>query len=268
MKKEQLEKTYLEKTRTSAKLAESARKYMPGGDTHGHFFNPPYHIVIDHGEGCNLHDVDGNRYVDCVNAYFVLMHGHCFPPVLEALEGQARRGTSFGMPVREQIEFAKHLCDRVPSLDLVRFVASGSEATNMTIRAARAFTGKRKIMKVDGGYHGTHNIGEVNAFGAPGREKGHLMPAIGTAGSEINDVILFEWNDFENLEFTINRYGEEVAALIIEPMIVAGGMVLPAPGFLEKVRQLTEEKGILLIFDEVVTLPFSYGGLQEHYGVI
>lgn len=254
MKKEQLEKTYLEKTRTSAKLAESARKYMPGGDTHGHFFNPPYHIVIDHGEGCNLHDVDGNRYVDCVNAYFVLMHGHCFPPVLEALEGQARRGTSFGMPVREQIEFAKHLCDRVPSLDLVRFVASGSEATNMTIRAARAFTGKRKIMKVDGGYHGTHNIGEVNAFGAPGREKGHLMPAIGTAGSEINDVILFEWNDFENLEFTINRYGEEVAALIIEPMIVAGGMVLPAPGFLEKVRQLTEEKGILLIFDEVVTL--------------
>ena len=96
--------------------------------------------------------MDGNRYIDCVNAYFVLIHGHCYPPIVEALEEQIKRGTGFGMPTEPQILYAQHLCERIPSLKELRFVSSGSEATSMAIRAARAFTGKRKIMKVDGGY--------------------------------------------------------------------------------------------------------------------
>lgn len=264
----QLEEKYLRKTPTSARLAEQACRFMPGGDTHGHFFNPPYHTVIRGGEGCHLLDVDGNRYIDCVNAYFVLIHGHCFPPILSALERQIRRGTSFGMPTEDQIAYAQHLCERVPSLDLVRFVASGSEATNMTIRAARAFTGRRKIMKVDGGYHGTHNIGELNSFGVSERGRYEAMPAIGTRGSEIEDVILFPWNNEEALRRIILENAGEIAALIIEPILVVGGVIAPEPGFLKTVRTLTSENGIVLVFDEVVTLPFSYGGMQAYYGVI
>jgi glutamate-1-semialdehyde 2,1-aminomutase len=267
MKVDRLEEEYLKKTLTSAKLAERACHYMPGGDTHGHFYNPPYHTTIDRGEGCYLYDVDGNRYIDCVNAYFVLIHGHCFSPIVNALERQIKRGTSFGMPTEDQIEYAQHLCERIPSLDEVRFVASGSEATNMAIRAARAFTGKRKIMKVDGGYHGTHNIGELNSFGASERGSCKPMPAIGAHGSEINDIVLFPWNDKEALQRIISENVGDVAGLIIEPIVVVGGIITPEPGFLKAVRELTREKGIVLIFDEVVTLPFSYGGMQEYYGV-
>ncbi len=268
MNGEQLLEKYLEKTKTSAKLAQEARRVMPGGDTHGHFYNPPYHITIDHGNGCYLYDVDGNAYIDCVNAYFVLIHGHCFPPIVESLAEQIKRGTGFGMPTEPQILFAQHLCERVPSLEEVRFVSSGSEATAMAIRAARAFTGKRKIMKVDGGYHGTHNIGELNSFGgALGRGELKPMPEIGTNGSEINDVILFPFNEPERLKEIVLKYSEDIAALIIEPMIIPSGAIPPEPGYLETVRDMTEELGIVLIFDEVVTLPFYYGGLQEYYGI-
>lgn len=268
MNSKQLLIKYLGKTQASAKLAEEARNYMPGGDTHGHFYNPPYHITIERGEGCYLFDVDGNKYIDCVNAYFVLIHGHCYSPIVKALEEQVKRGTGFGMPTKPQIQFAQHLSERVPSLEELRFVSSGSEATSMAIRAARAFTGKQKIMKVDGGYHGTHNIGELNSFGGS-LSRGELkpMPEIGTNGSEINDVILFPFNDPSGLEEIVENNSGETAALIIEPMIIPSGAIPPDPGYLEAVRNITEENGILLIFDEVVTLPFFYGGLQEFYGV-
>jgi glutamate-1-semialdehyde 2,1-aminomutase len=267
MKADQLVKKYLEKTSASAEMADRASRYMPGGDTHGHFFNPPYHTAIERGKGCYIYDVDGNKYIDCVNGYFALIHGHCFPPVVEALEQQVKLGTTFGMPTEQQIEYARHLCERIPSLDKVRFVASGSEATNMAIRAARAFTGKRKIMKVDGGYHGTHNIGELNSFGPSERGDHRARPDIGANGSEINDVILFPWNDKETLEYTISENADDVAALIIEPVLVVGGVIPPADGFLEAVRELTRQKGVVLIFDEVVTLPFSYGGMQGFYNI-
>jgi glutamate-1-semialdehyde 2,1-aminomutase len=268
MNGEQLLEKYLGKTKTSAKLAEEARSVMPGGDTHGHFYNPPYHITIDYGNGCYLYDVDGNEYIDCVNAYFVLIHGHCFPPIVESLAEQIKRGTGFGMPTEPKILYAQYLCERIPSLEEVRFVSSGSEATAMAIRAARAFTGKRKIMKVDGGYHGTHNIGELNSFGgALGRGELKPMPEIGTKGSEIHDVVLFPFNEPEKLKEIVQKHSGEIAALIIEPMIIPSGAIPPEPGYLEAVRRITEEQGIVLIFDEVVTLPFFYGGLQDHYGV-
>jgi len=264
---DELVKKYLEKLPASARLADKACKYMPGGDTHGHFFNPPYHTAIDHGEDCYLVDVDGNRYIDCVNSAFSLIHGHCFAPVATALEDQVKRGTTFMMPTEQQIEYARLLCERIPSLDEVRFVSSGSEATSMAIRAARAYTGRKKIIKVDGGYHGTHNMGELNSFGASVRGQLLANPARGTEGSEIQDVILFPWNDGEAVGQLIEDHGKEVAALIIEPILVVGGVIEPDPGFLNTIRALTRDKGIVLIFDEVVTLPFSYHGMQGAYGV-
>ena len=262
----QLKEKYLAKIPTSARFAEKACRWMPGGDTHGHFFSPPHHIVIKNGTGCYLFDVDDNRYIDCVNGYFSLDHGHCFQPVVEALAQQITSGTQFGMPSETQITFAEHLCERVPSLDMVRFVTSGSEATSMTFRAARAFTGKRKIMKVDGGYHGIHNIGELNSFNCGERRRYEGKPEIGTRGSEIEDVILFPWNDEEIVKKLILEHADQVAALIMEPANT-GAMIPATPRFLETIRTLTREKNIVLIFDEVVTLNFSYGGLQTKYGV-
>ena len=267
MSAEQLEKKYLEKTSVSAGLAQQARQYMPGGDTHGHFYNPPYYTTIERGNGCYLYDVDGNRYIDCVNGYYVLAHGHCFPPTVAAIAEQINSGTTFGIPTRAQIDLARHLCERVPSLDELRFATSGSEATTMCIRAARAFTGKRKIMRVDGGYHGNHNIGELNSFVIGERDEQSHMPPVGTASSDLDDVILFPWNHPDALEQIISRHADETAAVIMEPMMLYGGWLLPDTGYLERVRRLTEENNILLVFDEVVTLLFSYGGLQEYFGV-
>ena len=264
---EQLEKKYLEKTSVSASLARQARQYMPGGDTHGHFYNPPYYTTINRGNGCYLYDVDDNRYIDCVNGYYVLAHGLCFPPTVAALAEQIKSGTTFGMPTRAQIDLARHLCERVPSLDELRFATSGSEATTMCIRAARAFTGKRKIMRVDGGYHGNHNIGELNSFAIGERDAQVHLPPVGTASSDLDDVILFPWNHPDALQQIISRHADETAAVIMEPMMLYGGWLLPNTGYLELVRRLTEENNILLVFDEVVTLLFSYGGLQEYFGV-
>ena len=266
---ETLTAKYLENTQNSARLAERARRIMPGGDTHGHFYNPPYHITIDHGKGNTLYDVDGNQYLDCVNSYYMHIHGHCFAPIVEALDNQLQSGTGFGMPTEVQIEFAEHLCQWVPSFDEIRFVSSGSEATSMAIRAARAFTGKQKIVKLEGGYHGNHNIGEINSFGGSlDREELKISPEIGCEGSELNDVILFRFNDTDQLREIAKVHSNEIAALIIEPFIIPSGSIPFEPGFLQTIRDITREANIVLIFDEVVTLPFEYGGLQKHYGVI
>ena len=266
---ETLTAKYLQNTQNSARLAERARRIMPGGDTHGHFYNSPYHITIDHGMGNSLFDVDGNQYLDCVNAYYMHIHGHCFAPIVEALDSQIQSGTGFGMPTEVQIEFAELLCKWVPSLDEIRFVCSGSEATSMAIRAARAFTGKQKIVKLEGGYHGNHNIGEINSFGGSlDREELKFSPEIGCEGSELNDVILFRFNDADQLREITKVHSNEIAALIIEPLIIPSGSIPFESGFLQAIRDITRESGIVLIFDEVVTLPFEYGGLQEHYGVI
>lgn len=259
---------YLENTENSARLAARARQYMPGGDTHGHFYNAPYHITIDHGKGNSLFDIDGNRYLDCVNAYFMHIHGHCFAPIIEALDQQIQSGTGFGMPTEVQVDFAKHLCERIPSLDEVRFVSSGSEATSMAIRAARAFTGKQKILKLEGGYHGNHNIGEINSFGGSlDRDELRLSPEIGCKGSELNDVILFRFNDTDQVRDIAKAYSDDIAALIVEPLIIPSGCIPFGPGFLQAIRDITKEFNIVLIFDEVVTLPFEYGGMQDEYGV-
>ena len=268
----QLEKKYLEKTPKSAKLAKKARRYMPGGDTHGPSYHFPYHVTFKRGKGCYVYDVDGNKYVDFCNQWLTMVHGHAFPPMVEAVQKRIKRSVGFGYPNEEQYEFAQLLCRRVPSFEQMRFVASGSEATMMCIRAARAFTGKRKIMKLEGGYHGTHDLGEFNWFPTP--DAGPLeniktmAPDAGVNGSEINDVIIFPYNETEIFRKIITRHADEVAAVIMEPMIGPLGMIKPEKGFLETVRKLTEEKSVILIFDEVVQFPDAYNGAQGLFGVI
>jgi len=200
-----------------------------------------------------------------------MIHGHAFSPMVQAVQKRIALSVGFSYPTKEQYEYAELLCNRVPSFERMRFVASGSEATMMCIRTARAFTGKRKIMKTEGGYHGTHDLGELNWFPTP--DSGPLErikttpPDAGVSGSEINDVIIFPYNETEIFKEIITSHADEVAAVILEPMIGPMGMIEPEPGFLESIRELTKEKDVILIFDEVVQFPDAYNGAQGLFGV-
>ena len=266
-----LVKKYLENTGISASLARKARKFMPGGDSHGPSYHSPYHLTYTRGEGSYIYDVDGNRYLDYCNQWLTMPHGHAFPPMVEALRKRIGASVGFGFPTEIQYQFAELLCDRVPSFEQMRFVASGSEATLMCIRAARACTGKKKIMKLDGGYHGTHDLGEYNWFPTCDADQSDNIqptsPDAGVSGSDIQDVIVFPYNEPETFTRIIEQHAGEVAAVIMEPMIGPLGMIEPAPGFLEKIRSLTEKHGIILIFDEVVQFPTAFHGAQGFFKI-
>jgi glutamate-1-semialdehyde 2,1-aminomutase len=268
---EKLQKRYLSRTEKSAKLAKKARRYMPGGDTHGPSYHLPYHVTFTKGKGCYVYDVDGNKYVDFCNQWLTMPHGHAFPPMVESVQKRIKHSVGFGFPNEEQVEFAQLLCRRVPCFEHVRFVASGSEATLMCIRAARAFTGRRRIMKLEGGYHGTHDLGEFNWFPSPEAgplEKIKTMPPdAGVRGSDIKDVIVFPYNETDIFKRIFTRHAKDVAAIIMEPMIGPLGMIKPEPGFLETIRNMTKKHGVILIFDEVVQFPSAYYGAQGLFKV-
>jgi glutamate-1-semialdehyde 2,1-aminomutase len=269
---EELRRAYTDWTRTSAKLTEEARRYLPGGDTRSSAYYPPYPAFMSRGEGCRLWDVDGHEYVDFMNNFTSLIHGHAHPPTVAAVTEQIARGSAYAAPSESQLALARLLCERVPSIDELRFCSSGTEATAMCIRAARACTGKQKVMKVEGGYHGSHELGEMSLVPLPGKagppeDPVTLAPDRSINGSEILDIITIPFNDADAARARLEEHGNEVAALIVEPMLGGMGMVPPQPGYLAELRRFTEECEVLLVFDEVITLRLSTGGLQARSGV-
>ena len=224
------------------------------------------------GEGCRLHDVDGNTYVDFMNNFTSLILGHAHPKVVEAISHQARSGTALAAPTESQTRLAEIIYQRVPSMEQLRFCSCGSEATLMAARAARAFTGKQKIMKMEGGYNGNHDLGELSL--TPTRRKAGPLEAPNTiltdngiAVSSANDTITVPFNEPEIAETLMKQYKDEVAAIILEPMLGALGMIAPEPGYLAALRDITIKNDILLIFDEVITLRLAPGGMQQICGV-
>ncbi len=163
-----VETEYRNRTPASKRLFDEAVKFLPGGGIRAAAFFFPYPFVIDKGEGCSVIDVDGNVYLDLVNNYTALIHGHAHPRIVEATSAQLRKGTAFGSPVESQTELAKALCDRIPSLEKLRFCNSGTEATMHAIRLAKAETGRPKILKMEGGYHGSHDAAEVSLWSQEG----------------------------------------------------------------------------------------------------
>jgi glutamate-1-semialdehyde 2,1-aminomutase len=269
---EALRGAYKDWTRTSAKLAREARRYLPGGDTRSSAYYPPYPAFMTRGDGCCLWDVDGHEYIDFMNNFTSLIHGHAHPPTVAAVTEQIARGSAYAAPSESQLELARLLCERVPSVEELRFCSSGTEATGMCIRAARAHTGKSKVMKVEGGYHGSHELGEMSLVPLPGKagppdEPVTLAPDRSINGSEILDIITIPFNDADVARARLEEHADEVAALIVEPMLGGMGMVPPQPGYLAALRRLTEECEVLLVFDEVITLRLSSGGLQATSGV-
>ena len=269
---EKIQQSYREWSRKSQELARPAGQLMPGGDTRTTAHYPPYPAFMQRGDGCRLFDVDGHTYLDFMNNFTSLILGHAHPKIIEAVEQQVRRGTAFAAPTESQTELAEIVCGMVPSLEQVRFCSCGSEATMMAARAARAFTGKQKIMKMEGGYNGNHDWGEISLFptrrsAGPLDEPNTVPPDKGIALSTVADTITVPFNEPEIARKLIRKHKDEAAAIILEPMLGGLGMIPPKPGCLRQLREITAENDVLLIFDEVITLRLAPGGMQEIFDV-
>ena len=247
---------------SQGKQTES-EKYLPGGSSRGTAFFDPYPHFIERGEGHYIYDADGNRLLDFMINATSLILGHAHPDVTQAIQEQAARGTAFTGPTDPQVRLAKILTERVPSLDLIRFTNSGTEGTMMAIRAARAYTGRQKIAKFEGGYHGAHEYVSVSV--RPPLEK--LDPSgptpiaehPGLPDSILDQVIVLPYNDLDWCERVLRENASELACLIMEPVVSSFGYLPGDADFLRGLRDLTTELGIVLIYDEVQSLPHSSG---------
>ncbi len=263
---------YLELTPKSRALSEEGKRYMPGADTRTSVFWGPYPLFMTRGAGCRLWDVDGVERLDFINNMTTLMLGHANPKVVRALQEQAPLGTAYAAPTEHQIRLARILCERIPSLELVRFTNSGTEATLNAIRAARAYTGRTKVAKAEGGYHGTHDLAEISVGVAPEKAGDAKRPiavpaSLGLSKNVLDDVVIFPYNDIESTRNIILENSQELAAVIVEPVMGSAGMIPAQKEFLAMLREVTEQHGIVLIFDEVISLRVSPGGAQERYGI-
>jgi glutamate-1-semialdehyde 2,1-aminomutase len=253
----------------SQKLFEQAKGFIPGG------VNSPVRaclsvgaqpLFIDHADGCLIFDVDGNRYIDYVGSWGPMILGHRDPTVIEAIGAVLTRGTSFGAPIDLEVELAQLVIEAVASVEMVRMVNSGTEATMSAIRLARGFTGRDAIIKFDGCYHGHADALLVEAgsgvatLGIPGSP--------GVPESFVAQTFSLPYNDIDSVRQVFDNQGQNIAGVIVEPVAGNMGCVPPAPGFLEALRELTEDSGSLLIFDEVMTgFRVAYGGAQSLYGI-
>ena len=250
------------RTLRSRQLFDRAQRVMPGGDTRTGTFHLPYPLFISRGKGCQLWDADGNEYLDFLNNFTSLLHGHVHPAVHEAMVAQESQGTVHGTANELQVRLAELLCGRVPSVERNRFCNSGTEATLFALRAAKAFSGKAKIMKMEGGYHGSHD--QVAVAMAP--PYGTNATA-GLSPGALSEVLLGTFNDLDYTADLIRKHQHELAAVIVEPMMGAGGAIPAEPSFLQGLRAVTAECGVLLVLDEIITFRLGFGGIQEHYGI-
>jgi glutamate-1-semialdehyde 2,1-aminomutase len=248
---------YIERTPESRRLHERLARVMPGGDTRSITWFPPYPAVIARASGCELTDVDGNTYIDLLNNYTALVHGHAHPRIVAAIAAQAGLGTVYPAPHAAQLLVAEELVRRVSSVEQVRFTNSGSEAVLQAVRAARAHTRRPLLVKADGGYHGSWDQVPLTAAEAG---------AVGTP-AEIEALVRFvPYNDLAALGDVLDREGERVAAILLEP-VMGEGVIAGEPEYLGGVRALADRCGALMILDEVVTFRLAPGGRQETVGV-
>jgi glutamate-1-semialdehyde 2,1-aminomutase len=223
-------------------------------------------FFVARGEGCYLWDVDGNRFVDFVCSWGPLILGHAHPEVVAAVKEAVERGTTYGAPTELEVALAEKIQQAFPSMEMLRLVNSGTEATMSAIRAARGYTGRKKIVKFEGCYHGHADYLLVKA--GSGAATFGIPDSAGVPEGTAQDTIVLPYNDIEAFNKTMDAMGEEIAAVIVEPIAGNMGVVLPKPDFLAALRQKTEKHGVVLIFDEVITgFRVAYGGAQSLYGI-
>jgi glutamate-1-semialdehyde 2,1-aminomutase len=257
------------KTDKSQALFQRAIEKIPGG------VNSPVRafrsvggkpLFIARGEGSHLFDVDGNEYIDYVGSWGPLLLGHRHPEILAALERALTIGTSFGAPTEQEIDLADAICDAVPSIEMVRLVNSGTEATMSAIRVARGFTGRDLTVKFEGCYHG--HVDSLLVKAGSGMATLGIADTQGVPKAFADTTIALPYNSLDALEAAFGKMGDRIAAVIVEPVVGNMGCVPPLPGYLEGMRAITEKHGALLIFDEVMTgFRVAFGGAQARYGI-
>jgi glutamate-1-semialdehyde 2,1-aminomutase len=255
--------------RSKAAFAE-AKRYIPGG------VNSPVRafksvgltpVFVQRGKGSRIYDIDGNEYIDYIGSWGPLILGHAHPEVVEAIKRTAELGTSFGAPTELETRMAKLVCERLPSMEIVRMVNSGTEATMSAIRLARGYTGRSMIVKFEGSYHGHADALLIKA--GSGVATLGLPDSPGVPESVAANTITVPYNDLDSVKLAFEKYGEQIAAVIVEPVAGNMGVVPPQPGFLQGLRDVTRQYGSLLIFDEVMTgFRVGYHGAQGLYGVM
>jgi glutamate-1-semialdehyde 2,1-aminomutase len=271
--KKELE-TFERRTPKSAEAHKKNLKRLPLGVASNYRAYDPYPIFVKEGTGSHFRDLDGNDYIDHNLCFGALMAGHCHPAVMKAVQGRLSTGTMFGMPHDMEWELAEEICKRFP-VEMVRFGSSGTEATMHSVRLARAATGRDKIIKFEGGYHGLHDAALVSVKPHPPKDDfGDIknpkpVPGgLGVPKASIDNVLIATFNDLETVERRFKENPDQIAAIILEPIMMNVGLCMPQPGFLEGLRQLCDKYGALLIFDEVKTgAKLGWGGASEYFNV-
>jgi glutamate-1-semialdehyde 2,1-aminomutase len=254
----------------SARLFQEARRLMPGGVSSPvramRSVGRDHPLFLTRGSGGEVWDADGNRYVDWVQSWGPLIAGHAHPDVVAAVAAAAEQGTSFGAPTELEVELAREVCAAVPSLEQVRFVSSGTEAVMSAVRLARAHTGRTKIVKFAGGYHG--HADALLAEAGSGLATLGIPSSPGVPAAVTADTLVCEYNDLDAVRAAAERHGDDLAAILVEPVAGNMGVVPPRPGFLEGLRTVCNGTGALLVMDEVITgFRVGYGGGQERLAV-
>lgn len=247
-----LEQLYRSRTPRSAEAMARARRYMVRGLTRGWGYHRPYPLVAKRGEGPYLIDLDDNRYVDLANNGLSLIHGHAFPPVVEALRAAAGRGSGWLVGSEEQIEFAQLLCERIAAFERVRFTSSGTESGMLAVKVARTYTGRPAVLKAIDGFHGSYDDLEVGLYDRP---------------EEPGRVYLAPFGDAEAFERKLTEHGDQIAAVVLEPLMFSGLVTTAPPGFLARVQDAAQRAGALFVLDDCLMLRLAYGGSAERYGL-
>jgi glutamate-1-semialdehyde 2,1-aminomutase len=259
------EERYRERTPRSRELLEKVRGLIPTGHAGGMWYQLPYPVLLERGKGTQVWDVDGNEYVDMRIGDWVMVHGHGDPVVRDAIVAQLDKAGQFGCPEWDlAYRLGSLIQERMPSVERIRFQVSGTETNLLALRLARAYTGRTKLAKATGSYHG---IADILIAGTPSiRYVETTLPA-GVTEGVAQDVVEYPFNDADGTEEVLTREAENIAAVIVEPVMGAAGMIPATQEFIERLRAVTERLGIVLIFDEVVTFPMAYGGAQAHFGI-
>jgi len=255
-----IEEAYRRRTpKSRQKVEEWANRYTPGGDYREGSWFEPYPIVMVKGEGCYLYDVDGHSYIDFSNNWTAQVLGNNHPKVVKAIREELQKGLAMSAPTESVYRWGQIICERVASVDKVRFCCSGSEAAMFAIRGARAYTGKDKILKMEGNYHGTYDPVEPDV--------GWRQLPMGLPKSVEKDVLVTRFNDKAAAQKIIEENKDELAAVIVEGIMGAGGLIPPKDDYLKFLRKVTVENNVLLILDEVISFRLATGGAQQIYDV-
>ncbi|PCI29290.1 MAG: aspartate aminotransferase family protein [SAR324 cluster bacterium] len=257
---------------SSKDLFQQACEVLPGGVSRNTIFRRPHPHYAAKAEGCYVTDIEGIQRIDFANNMASLIHGHTHPAIVQAVTEQLQRGTAFTMGTEVELRYAQLLCGRAPGFEKIRFVNSGTEAVMAMIKAARAYTGKSKIAKVEGAYHGSYDFAEVSQTASPDnwgdRDKPASVPvAYGTPESVLNDVVIIPFNDPTRALAILDQYADELACIIIDPLPHRVCLAPASEEFIKALYLWTRKNDSLLVFDEVITFRNYYGGSQENYSV-